>query len=87
VLDIPRRCGFDALYPRYRGGRPTTFTLPQRRRIKTLALSRPVDHDLPFATRSLAKLADFLIAEGWSTITCHEGLRTPCSATRASRFK
>src|ERR671928_887969 len=35
--------GFDALYPRYRGGRPPTFTLPQRRQIKQLALSRPVD--------------------------------------------
>ncbi|GEM_PF-3373679 len=23
--------GFDSLYPRYRGGRPPTFTLPQRR--------------------------------------------------------
>ena len=45
-------------------GRPPTFTLPQRRRIKTLALSRPADHDLPFATWSLAKLADFLVAEG-----------------------
>src|SRR5215213_2329107 len=33
--------GFDALYPRYRGGRPPTFTLPQRRQIKQLALSRP----------------------------------------------
>src|SRR5919206_4385005 len=42
--------GFDALYPRYRGGRPPTFTLPQRRQIKQLALSRPVDHDLPFST-------------------------------------
>jgi transposase len=24
------RDGFDALYPRYRGGRPQTFTLPKR---------------------------------------------------------
>jgi transposase len=67
--------GFDALYPRYRGGRPTTFTLPQRRRIKTLALSRPADHDLPFATWSLAKLADFLVAEGVVDDISHEGLR------------
>jgi transposase len=67
--------GFDALYPRYRGGRPPTFTLAQRRAIKQLALSRPVDHDLPFSTWSLAKLAEFVAAEGWSTITCHEGLR------------
>ena len=51
--------GFDALYPRYRGGRPPTFTLPQRQQIKRVALSRPSDHDLPFSTWSLAKLADF----------------------------
>jgi hypothetical protein len=30
--------GFDSLYPRYAGGRPPTFTLPQRREIKQLAL-------------------------------------------------
>jgi hypothetical protein len=66
--------GFQALYPRYRGGRPPTFTLAQRRAIQQLALSRPHDHDLPFSTWSLAKLAEFLVAEGWSTITCHEGL-------------
>src|SRR5215210_8643367 len=28
--------GFDSLYPRYRGGRPPTFTLAQRREIKRL---------------------------------------------------
>jgi transposase len=56
--------GFDSLYPRYAGGRPPTFTLAQRREIKQLALSRPVDHDLPFSTWSLAKLAEFLVAEG-----------------------
>ena len=33
--------GFEALYPRYRGGRPPTFTLPQRHQIKKVALSRP----------------------------------------------
>jgi len=34
--------GFDSLYPRYRGGRPPKFTLPQRREIKKLAKrSRP----------------------------------------------
>jgi transposase len=78
--------GFDALYPRHRGGRPTTFTLPQRRRIKTLALSRPADHDLPFATWSLAKLADFLVAEGWSTTSATRACGS-CSTKRASRFK
>ena len=33
--------GFDSLYPRYRGGRPPKFTLPQRRKIKKLAKTQP----------------------------------------------
>ena len=45
------RDGFDALYPRYRGGRPRTFTLPERQQIKRIALSdadrsRPAVRDL-----------------------------------------
>src|SRR5436853_477046 len=48
--------GFDSLYPKYAGGRPPTFTLPQRREIKKTALSRPSDHKLPFSTWSLSKL-------------------------------
>src|SRR4051812_5586141 len=67
--------GFDSLYPRYHGGRPPMFTLPQRHRIKQLALSRPQDHDLPFSTWSLAKLADFVVAEGMVDDISHEGLR------------
>ena len=67
--------GFDALYPRYRGGRPPTITLAQRRAIKQLALSRPVDHALPFSTWSLTKLAEFLVAEGVVDDISHEGLR------------
>ena len=67
--------GFDALYPRYAGGRPPTFTLAQRRQIKQVALSRPVDHDLPFSTWSLAKLAEVLVAEGVVDDISHEGLR------------
>src|SRR5215210_2568836 len=67
--------GFDALYPRYAGGRPPTFTLAQRRQIKQVALSRPIDHDLPFSTWSLAKLAEFLVAEGVVDDISHEGLR------------
>ena len=67
--------GFDSLYPRYAGGRPPTFTLPQRQQIKKIALARPTDHDLPFSTWSLAKLADFLVAEGVVDDISHEGLR------------
>ncbi len=67
--------GFDSLYPRYAGGRPPTFTLPQRREIKKIALSRPQDHDLAFSTWSLSKLADFLVAKGVVDDISHEGLR------------
>ncbi|HXY27569.1 MAG TPA: IS630 family transposase [Acidimicrobiales bacterium] len=67
--------GFDSLVPRYAGGRPPTFTLPQRRQIKRIALSRPADHDLPFSTWSLSKLAEFLVAEGVVDDISHEGLR------------
>jgi transposase len=49
--------------------------LPQRREIKKIARSRPAEHDLPFSTWSLAKLADFLVAEGVVDDISHEGLR------------
>jgi len=67
--------GFDSLYPKYAGGRPPAFTLPQRREIRKVALSRPLDHDLAFSTWSLSKLADFLVAEGVVDDISHEGLR------------
>ncbi len=67
--------GFGSLYPRYKGGRPPKFTLPQRREIKKVAKSRPAEHDLPFSTWSLSKLAEFLVAEGVVDDISHEGLR------------
>jgi transposase len=67
--------GFESLYPRYSGGRPPSFTLGERRQIKKVALSRPVDHGLPFSTWSLTKLAEFLVAEGVVEDISHEGLR------------
>jgi transposase len=67
--------GFDSLYPKYRGGRPRTFTSAERREIKKIALSTPVEHDLPFSTWSLTKLAEFLVAEGVVDDISHEGLR------------
>ncbi len=36
--------GFDSLYPKYAGGRPRTFNLPERREIKKIAKSKPVEH-------------------------------------------
>ncbi|WP_145709429.1 IS630 family transposase [Rhodococcus rhodochrous] len=67
--------GFDSLYPKYAGGRPKKFTLPERREIKKIAKSAPVEHDLPFSTWSLTKLAEFLVAEGVVDDISHEGLR------------
>jgi transposase len=67
--------GFDSLYPKYKGGHPPKFTLPQRREIKKIAKSRPGEHGLPFSTWSLSKLAEFLVAEGVVEDISHEGLR------------
>jgi transposase len=65
----------DSLYPKYAGGRPRTFTLPERREIKKIAKSKPVEHGLPFSAWSLSKLADFLVADGVIDDISHEGLR------------
>jgi transposase len=67
--------GFGSLYPKYKGGRPLKFSLPQRREIKKIARSRPAEHGLPFSAWSLSKLADFLVAEGVVDDISHEGLR------------
>ncbi len=47
----------------------------QRRKAKKLALSRLADHELPFSTWSLSKLAEHLVAEGVVDDINHEGLR------------
>jgi transposase len=67
--------GFGSLYPRYKGGHPPKFTLGQRREIKKIAKSQPAEHDLPYSTWSLAKLADFLVAEGVADDISREGPR------------
>ena len=54
--------GFSSLYPKYRGGHPPKFTLPQRREIKKIAKSKPAEHDLPFSAWSLSKLAHLFAA-------------------------
>lgn len=75
VLNNFNEDGFESLYPKYAGGRPPTFTLPQRQAIKKIALSRPADHGLPFSTWSLTKLAEFLVKKGVVDDISHEGLR------------
>lgn len=68
--------GFVSLYPKYAGGRPKTFTLPERHGIKKLAKSKSTEHHMPFSTWSLTKLADFLVTEGVVDDISHEGVRT-----------
>jgi len=78
VLDVIRNFnadGFGSLYPKYRGGRPPEFTLGQRREIKKIAKAKPAELGLPFSTWSLARLAEFLVAEGVVDDISHEGLR------------
>ncbi len=77
--------GFDCLYLKYKGGRPKTFSLPERREVKKIAKSRPAEHGLPFSTWSLTKLADFLVAEGWPTTSATRACAS-CSARKASPF-
>ena len=76
VIHNFNRDGFDSLAPKYAGGRPAKFTLPERQEIKKIALSRPQDHRLPFSTWSLSKLAEFVVAEGVVDDISHEGLRS-----------
>jgi hypothetical protein len=75
--------GFASLYPKYRGGRPPKFTLAQRREVKKIVMARPGEYDLPFSTWSLAKPADFLVAEGGGRR--HQPRRAPGPAPRRGR--
>lgn len=52
--------------------------------IKKIAKSRPAEHGLPFSRWSLAKLADFLVAEGVVEDISHEGLRELLRAENVS---
>jgi transposase len=67
--------GFDSLYPKYAGGRPPTFTLPPAPGDQEDRPVPPGRSRLPFSTWSLAKLAEFLVAEGVVDDISHEGLR------------
>ena len=55
VRDVVRNFnadGFGSLCPKYKGGRPPTFTLAQRREIKKVAKAKPREYDMPFSTWS-----------------------------------
>ena len=63
------------LCPFCRHPSPQPRSAPTADRSKKIAKSKPTEHDLPFSTWSLAKLADFLVAEGVVDDISHEGLR------------
>ena len=76
VIHNFNRDGFEALYPRYRGGRPRTFTLPRsgRRSSGSRWRSRPTSASRlrPGAWPSWPTTWS---PRGWSTDISHEGLR------------
>ncbi len=45
--------GFGSLYPKYKGGRPPKFTLPQQREVKKIAATTPTTNGY---TRSSARV-------------------------------
>jgi hypothetical protein len=81
---------FDALYPRYRGGRPRTFTLPERQQIKRIALSVLSDLGQPFATWSLVAAPIGCLVARSSNTAEHEhdqhGLVEPAGAPLDTRL-
>jgi transposase len=67
--------GFKALDPKWSGGRPRTIGEAVRRRICLIARCRPRDLELPFATWSLSKLAEHLVAVGVVASISRESVR------------
>ena len=76
--------GFDSLCPATAGPSADVHPAPAAGD-QMIALSRPADHDLPFSTWSLSKLAEHLVAEGVVDDISHEGPRV--LLRRACRFK
>ena len=78
--------GFDSLVPRYAGGRPPTFTLPQRRQIKKIALSARPTTVCPFRRGACPSWPSSSLPRGWST-TSATRVSACSSARRASAFE
>ncbi|GGP14597.1 hypothetical protein GCM10012278_71040 [Nonomuraea glycinis] len=78
--------GFDSLYPKYKGGRPRTFSLPERREIKKIAKSRPTESTAcRFRLGSWPSWPTSWSQRGWSTTSATRACGS-CSARRASCF-
>lgn len=68
---------FDSLYPKCKGGRLKTFTLPERREIKKIAKSKPTEHDLPFSTGLVRLFLRFHGAEAGQRDRRHAATHRP----------
>lgn len=86
VIHNFNRDGFDALYPRYAGGRPPTFTLPQRRQIKKIALSIPTASAGRLRPGAWPSWPTTWSPRGWSPTSPTRACAS-CSARKASPFK
>src|SRR5215207_1952525 len=78
--------GFDSLKPRYAGGRPPKFTLPQRQEIKKAALARPADTGCRSPPGACRSWLTSLSRRGWSTTSPTRACGR-CCARRASPFQ
>ncbi len=76
--------GFEALVPKYGGGRPPRFSAEQRSLIVETALCPPDFLGQPFMRWSLAKLRDFMVAEKVVTSISIETIR---QILRANKVK
>jgi hypothetical protein len=79
VIHNFNRDGFDALYPRYRGGHPQTFTLPTRQEIKRIALSDPRDLDQPLRAGVCRSSRTTWSLRGWSRTSSTRGYVSSCA--------
>jgi hypothetical protein len=86
VIHNFNRDGFDALYPRYAGRRPPTFTLPQRREIKKIALSIPPTSAGRLRPGAWPSWPTTWSPRGWSRTSPTRGCVSSC-ARKASPFK
>lgn len=68
--------GFEALYPKYQGGRPRTFTLPERRDIKKIASPTLPSTAFPSRPGAWPSWPTSRSTRGVDDIS-HEGLRVP----------
>ncbi len=64
VIRDYNRLGTRALYPRWAGGRPPTFTRAVRQQLVDLALSSPKHHGLPVARWTLERLHNVAVRDG-----------------------